>query len=81
MLKIAHLPDLLLEQPSFRVRQEVGGHGAVAGDRVSVPVERRTGLSSYCESFNSRLRDEFLNGEVNYSLKVLRLLAERWRFH
>ena len=34
-----------------------------------------------CESFNSKLRDEFLNGEIFYSLKELRVLAERWRVH
>lgn len=34
-----------------------------------------------CESFNSRLRDEFLNGEIFYSIKELRVLAERWRVH
>jgi transposase InsO family protein len=33
----------------------------------------RDGLGSpwengYCESFNSKLRDEFLNGEIFYSL-------------
>jgi len=27
------------------------------------------------------LRDEFLNGEIFYSLKELRVLAERWRVH
>ena len=25
--------------------------------------------NGYCESFNSKLRDEFLNGEIVYSLK------------
>jgi putative transposase len=36
-----------------------------------------------CESFNSKLRDEFLNGngEIFYSIKELRVLAERWRVH
>lgn len=33
------------------------------------------------ESFNSKLRDEFLNGEIFYSIKELRVLAERWRVH
>lgn len=37
--------------------------------------------NGYCESFNSKLRDEFLNGEIFYSLKELRVLAERWRAH
>ena len=27
------------------------------------------------------MRDEFLNGEIFYSMKELRVLAERWRKH
>ena len=30
---------------------------------------------------HSKLRDEFLNGEIFYSIKELRVLAERWRAH
>jgi putative transposase len=37
--------------------------------------------NGFCESFNSKLRDEFLNGEIFYSMKELRVLAERWRIH
>ena len=37
--------------------------------------------NGYCESFNSKLRDEFLNGELFYSMKEIRVLAERWRIH
>jgi transposase InsO family protein len=37
--------------------------------------------NGYCESFNSKLRDEFLNGEIFYSIKEIRVLAERWRIH
>jgi putative transposase len=37
--------------------------------------------NGYCESFNSKLRDEFLNGEILYSLKEVQVLAERWRVH
>ena len=37
--------------------------------------------NGYCESFNSKLRDEFLNGEFFYSMKELRVLAEGWRVH
>ena len=33
--------------------------------------------NGYCESFNSRLRDEFLNGEIFYSIGELRVLAVR----
>jgi putative transposase len=37
--------------------------------------------NGYCESFNSKLRDEFLNLELFYSMKELRVLAECWRRH
>ena len=37
--------------------------------------------NGYCESFNSKLRDEFLNGEIFFSIKELRVLAERWRVY
>jgi hypothetical protein len=37
--------------------------------------------NGYIESFNLKLRDEFLNGEIFYSLKELQVLAERWRVH
>ena len=39
------------------------------------------GRTATVVSFNSKLRDEFLNGEIFYSLKELRVLAERWRVH
>ena len=35
--------------------------------------------NGYCESFNSKMRDEFLNGEIFYSLKEARVLTESWR--
>ena len=37
--------------------------------------------NGYCESFNGKLRDELLNGEIFYSLKEARILIERWRQH
>jgi len=37
--------------------------------------------NGYCESFNSKLQDEFLNGEIFYSMKEIRVLADRWRVH
>ena len=33
------------------------------------------------EQENAKLRDEFLNGEIFYTMKELRVLAERWRVH
>jgi transposase InsO family protein len=35
--------------------------------------------NGYCESFNGKLRDELLNGEIFYSLKEVQILTERWR--
>ena len=37
--------------------------------------------NGYCESFNSKLRDELLNGEIFYSLAEARVLIEAWRRH
>jgi len=35
--------------------------------------------NGYCESFNSKLRDELLNGEMFYSLAEARIVIEGWR--
>ena len=35
----------------------------------------------FCESFNSRFRDELLNGEVFYNLKEAQVIIEEWRKH
>ncbi len=35
--------------------------------------------NGYCESFNGRLRDELLNGEIFYSLREARVVIEGWR--
>uniref|UniRef100_UPI0010F6EC80 integrase core domain-containing protein n=1 Tax=Caulobacter sp. 3R27C2-B TaxID=2502219 RepID=UPI0010F6EC80 len=37
--------------------------------------------NGYCESFNSKLRDELLNGEIFYSLAEAQVLIETWRRH
>ena len=35
--------------------------------------------NGYCESFDARFRDEFLNGEIFYSLREAQILIEEWR--
>ena len=35
--------------------------------------------NGYCESFNGKLRDELLNGEIFYSLKEAQVVVENWR--
>jgi transposase InsO family protein len=37
--------------------------------------------NGYIESFNARLRDELLNGELFYSLKEAQVIIESWRRH
>ena len=37
--------------------------------------------NGYVESFNGKLRDELLNGEIFYTLKEAQVLIEMWREH
>ena len=37
--------------------------------------------NGYCESFNGKLRDECLNGEIFYSLREAQVVIENWRIH
>ncbi len=37
--------------------------------------------NGYIESFNSKLRDELLNGEIFYTLKEAMIIIEGWRRH
>ena len=37
--------------------------------------------NGYIESFNGKLRDELLNGEIFYTLHEAQILIERWRRH
>ena len=43
-------------------------------------IERGSPLENgYIESFNARLRDEFLNGETFHSLREAQIVIESWR--
>ncbi|MDH3770149.1 MAG: transposase, partial [Nitrospirota bacterium] len=35
--------------------------------------------NGYVESFNGKLRDELLNGELFYTLQESQIIIERWR--
>ncbi len=37
--------------------------------------------NGFCESFNGRMRDELLNGEVFYSLREAQIIIEGWSKH
>ena len=55
---------------------------AGAGQRKRLPVSLR-GIweNGFVESFNARLRDELLDGEIFYSLREAQILIESWRRH
>ncbi len=37
--------------------------------------------NGYVESFNGKMRDQFLNGELSSTLQEAQILTERWRVH
>ena len=37
--------------------------------------------NGYVESFNARLRDELLDGEIFYTLREAQIIIESWRCH
>ncbi len=37
--------------------------------------------NGYVESFNSKLRDELLNGEIFYTVREAKVITERWRLY
>jgi putative transposase len=60
-----------------KVRAWIGAKGAkTAFIAPGSPWE-----NGYCESVNSRYRDELLNGEVFHALHEAQILIERWRRH
>jgi transposase InsO family protein len=80
---IAHgIPDYIRSDngPEF-VAKELRKWLAQTGARTLYIEPGSPWENGYCESFNSKMRDEFLNGEIFYSLKEVRVLAERWRVY
>ena len=52
--------------------------------RLLVPkphISGSPGENGYIESFNVRLRDELLNGEIFYTLREAQIVIESWRRH
>ena len=71
--------------PFVADRRRIYGGG---GTRLAVTSRRRHTLfiepgspwaNGYVESFNGKLRDELLNGEIFYTLKEAKVLIESWR--
>ena len=85
------LADLFLERgcPEF-IRSDNGPEFIAVAlrrwfeDLVVAPLYIHPGSpweNGYIESFNGRLRDEFLNGELFYTLFEAQVLIERWRHY
>lgn len=88
---LACLTDLFTEHgPPDHIRSDNGSEFTAAAVRDWLP---RVGVKTlyiepgspwengYNESFNGKLRDELLNGEIFYTLKEAQVLIERWRIH
>ena len=62
---------------SLRLRRCVSGYlGGVTTPFIEPGSPWENG---YVESFNGKLRDELLNGEIFYTLKEAKVVIERWR--
>ncbi len=51
------------------------------GARTAFIEPGRPRENGTCESFDSKLRDDFLNGEIFSSLAMARIVIEGWRGH
>ncbi|NBP86679.1 MAG: IS3 family transposase [Mycobacteriaceae bacterium] len=54
---------------------------AAVGSRTAYIAPGSPWENGYCESFNSKLRDELLNGEIFFSLAEAQVVIEAWRRH
>jgi putative transposase len=54
---------------------------AAAGARTAYIAPGSPWENGYVESFNARLRDELLDGEIFYTLKEAKIVIESWRRH
>jgi putative transposase len=54
---------------------------AAVGSKTAYIMPGSPWENGYCESFNSKLRDELLNGEIFYTLKEAKIVVEAWRKH
>jgi transposase InsO family protein len=66
--------------PEF-VAQALRDWIAAVGARTAYIEPGSPWENGYCESFNGKLRDELLNGEVFYTLNEAKVVIEAWRRH
>jgi putative transposase len=66
--------------PEF-IAQTVQDWIGVVGSRTAYITPGSPWENGYIESFNARLRDELLNGEIFCSLREAQIVIEQWRRH
>lgn len=66
--------------PEF-IAQAVQDWIAAVGAKTAYIAPGSPWENGFVESFNARLRDELLNGEIFYSLAEARIIIESWRRH
>jgi len=66
--------------PEF-IAEKVRSWIAAAGAKTAFIEPGSPWENGYCESFNARLTDELLKGEIFYSLREAQILIEQWRRH
>ena len=66
--------------PEF-VAKAVRGWIAAVGAKTAYIEPGSPWENGYCESFNGKLRDELLDGEIFYSLAEAKVVIEGWRRH
>ncbi len=66
--------------PEFVAKTVQAWIGAV-GARTACIAPGSPWENGYVESFNARLRDELLDGEIFYSLREAEVVIESWRRH
>jgi putative transposase len=66
--------------PEF-IAKAVRGWISAVGAKTAYIAPGSPWENGYIESFNARLRDELLNGEIFYSLREAKIVIESWRRH
>ena len=64
--------------PEF-IAQKVRDWIAAVGSKTAYIEPESPWENGYCESFNSRSRDDLLTGEIFYSLREAQILIGQWR--
>ena len=79
----------ITDQTYYRWRKEYGGLKTDQTRRLKEVVGVKTLFiepgspweNDFVESFNGKLRNELLNGNIFYTLKEAKVLIEQWRHH